>query len=84
MATTHEAHPGTAFVKGLAGSIVWWPGTDSGLEETGRRRPRQAVRHHLPPEQAVPGAVTKRMARPQGEHLIFSGKGLLGCGQLRL
>lgn len=31
-----KAYPGTVFVRRLAGSTVWWPGTDSDLEETGR------------------------------------------------
>lgn len=64
-------------MKGLAGSTVWWPGTDSDLEQTGRGNTRQAARHHLPLKPAVPWAVTKK-------HGQNSTKGLLGCGQLPL
>ena len=77
MATTHEARPGTVFVNGLAGSSVWWPGTDSDLEETGRGRARQAILllPALPaacppgclappaPELAVPWAVTGKQGQ---------------------
>ena len=29
----HDAHPGIARMKALAGSLVWWPGIDAALED---------------------------------------------------
>lgn len=65
MATTHEAHPGTVLLKALAGSSVWWPGTDSELGEAGSggTHPLPAVWHHLSLKLAVPGVVTKKHGR---------------------
>lgn len=76
MATALEARPGTVLVRALAESSVWWPGTDSNLEETGRGNTRQPAQHHLPRELTIPWAVT----REHGQHStgqIFTRKGLV-------
>lgn len=68
MATTHQVHPGTVFMKGLAGSTVWWPGTDSDLGEPGRGNTLQASRHHLSLELAVPWAMQEAWSGPNSKN----------------
>lgn len=54
-------------MKGLAGSTVWWPGTDSDLEEPGRGNTRQASRHHLSLELAVPWVMQEAQSGPDSK-----------------
>lgn len=55
-------------MKGLAGSTVWWPGTDSDLGEPGRGNTLQASRHHLSLELAVPWAMQEAWSGPNSKN----------------